>query len=248
MTKTLKPWRTIPRLDRIRWLVHGFGTADWAEADFLGFAERAGLRPVLLDQIHSDIIHRVRNVPGTRLRGDALITDKPGLVLAVKTADCLPALIVDEVRRTVAAVHSGWRGTRQRILEKTIRALKDDPGSDPAALWVALGPCIGASCYEVGTDVRESFAGAGFPDSVFEERASAPGRFLLDLREANLHQLDRAGVRRDRVFSLDACTHCRPELISYRRDGGRADRMFAFIGIRPEPVPETRPAARTGRK
>ncbi len=248
MAKTLKPWRTIPRLDRIRWLVHGFGTGDWAEADFLGFAERAGFRPVLLEQIHSDIIRRVRDLPGTRLRGDALITDAPGLLLAVKTADCLPALIVDEERRTVAAVHSGWRGTRQRILEKTIRALGDDPGSEPGSLRVALGPCIGAACYEVGPDVRESFAVAGFPDSVFTQRPSAPGRFLLDLRQANLHQLDRAGVRRDQVFSLDACTHCRPELISYRRDGDRADRMFAFIGIRPEALPSTRPASRTGRK
>lgn len=248
MAKTMKPWRTIPRLDRIRWLVHGFGTADWAEADFLGFAEREGFRPVLLEQIHSDVIHRVRDVPGTRLRGDALITGAPGLLLAVKTADCLPALIVDEARRTVAAVHSGWRGTRQRILEKTIRALEDDPGSEPGSLRIALGPCIGASCYEVGTDVRESFIGAGFPDSIFEKRVSAPDRFLLDLRAANLHQLDRAGMGRDRVFSLDACTHCRPELISYRRDGGREDRMFAFIGIRPETIPSTRPSARTGRK
>jgi len=247
MAETRKPWRTIPRLDRIPWLVHGFGTADWAEADFLGFAERTGFRPVLLDQIHSDVVHRVRDLPAARLRGDALITDTPGLLLAVKTADCLPALIVDEARRIVAAVHSGWRGTRQRILEKTIRALGEDPGSEPGSLRIALGPCIGASCYEVGEDVRASFAEAGFPDSVFTRRATASGRFLLDLRAANLHQLDAAGVRRDRVSSLDACTHCRPELISYRRDGGRADRMFAFIGIRPEPVPGARFAARTGR-
>ena len=123
---------TEPRLGRIPWLIHGFGTAAWAEADFAKVREWNGFRPVILDQVHSDIIHCVDTPPDGRLEGDALITSTPGLFLVVKTADCLPVLVVDESRRVVAAVHCGWRGTWKRILEQVVGVLRDRYGCDPA--------------------------------------------------------------------------------------------------------------------
>ena len=115
---------TEPRLGRIPWLIHGFGTAAWAEADFAKVREWNGFRPVILDQVHSDIIHCVDAPPDGRLEGDALITSAPGLFLVVKTADCLPVLVADEARRVVAAVHCGWRGTWKRILEQVVGELR----------------------------------------------------------------------------------------------------------------------------
>jgi YfiH family protein len=138
---------------------------------------------------------------------------------------------VDESRRIVAAVHCGWRGTGKRILEKVVGRLRDRNGSDPAGLLAALGPCIGPECYEVGPEVRERFATAGFPDDLFRLNPAVAGKYFLDLRGANGLELRSAGLRPENILSLDACTKCRPELLSYRRDGKTEGRMYAFIGI-----------------
>jgi YfiH family protein len=222
---------TIPRFEGISWLIHGFGTGEWSEGDFAKNEEWRDFRLVILDQLHSDIVHRLERPPERKLRGDALITGRPGLFLTIKTADCLPALVVDEDRRVIAAVHCGWRGTLKRILERVVRDLGDRDGCDPSKLLVALGPCIGPDCYEVGPGVKAAFEEADFPPGVLRRRTSTPGKYLLDLREANRGQLDRAGVKRENVFSCDACTHCRADLLSYRRDKSKEKRMFAFIGM-----------------
>ena len=227
------PYLKEPRLEGIPWLIHGFGTSAWTEADFGRVGAWKGFRPVILDQVHSDIIHCVDAPPDGPLEGDALITSAPGLFLVIKTADCLPVLVVDETRRVVAAVHCGWRGTWKRILEQVVGELRARYGCDPAALLAALGPCIGPECYEVGPEVRERFAAAGFPDDLFRPSPSAAGKSYLDIRAANVLGLRRAGLRPENILSLDACTKCRPELLSYRRDGRTEGRMYAFIGMRP---------------
>ncbi|HEX2695028.1 MAG TPA: peptidoglycan editing factor PgeF [Acidobacteriota bacterium] len=227
-----KPYLTDPRLERIPWLIHGFGTAAWTEADFGRVREWVGFRPVILDQVHSDIIHCVDALPDGRLEGDALITSAAKLFLVVKTADCLPVLVADETRRVVAAVHCGWRGTWKRILERVVDELRARYGCDPAALLAALGPCIGPECYEVGSEVRERFETARFPDGLFRPNPAAAGKYFLDLRAANALGLRRAGLRPENVLSVDACTRCRPELLSYRRDGTAEGRMYAFIGMK----------------
>ncbi len=168
-----RTYLTEPRLGRIPWLIHGFGTAAWTEADFAKVREWNGFRPVILDQVHSDIIHCVDAPPDGRLEGDALITSAPGLFLVVKTADCLPVLVADETRRVVAAVHCGWRGTWKRILEQVVGELRARYGCDPGALLAALGPCIGPECYEVGLEVRERFEAARIPGQPFPAK---PGR------------------------------------------------------------------------
>jgi polyphenol oxidase len=223
---------TEPRLERIPWLIHGFGTAAWTEADFGTVREWNGFRPVILDQVHSDIVHCVDAEPDGRLEGDALITSTAGLFLVVKTADCLPVLVADEARRVVAAIHCGWRGTWKRILERVVVELQARYGCDPAALLVALGPCIGPECYEVGPEVCERFEAAGFPDGLFRPNPASSGKYFLDIRAANVLGLRRAGVRPEGILSIDDCTRCRPELLSYRRDGTSEGRMYAFIGIK----------------
>jgi YfiH family protein len=232
MAEAGKPYLTVPRLERIPWLVHGFGTGAWQEGDFTRGGGLEDFRLVIMRQVHSDAVHRVDAPPASRLSGDALITRTPGLLLIVRTADCLPVLLVDEEKRAVASVHCGWRGTRVRVLERAVREMATAYGSDPAHLLAALGPCIGPACYEVGPEVRESFGAARFPEEVLEPLAGRPGKFLLDLRRANAWLLQKLGLKKSNVWTAEACTHCDPSLLSYRRNKGEPRRMYNFIGIR----------------
>jgi len=194
VTESRCPYLTVLRLAAVPGLIHGFGDARWSEADFLAFAESRGLRPVIMRQLHTDIVHRLDAAPEGKLEGDALLTNAPGLLLVIRTADCLPVLLFDEPNQAVAAVHCGWRGTERRILEKAVRAMGEAYGSKPEEMIAALGPCIGPACYEVGPEVRDAYLRAGFPAGVFVERGNLPaiqvpnykGKHLLDLRAANV--------------------------------------------------------------
>jgi len=253
------PFLTVPRFVAVPGLVHGFGDAHWSESDFLAFAAAKGMVPVIMRQVHSDLVHRLDAAPATKPEGDALMTSVPGLLLVVRTADCLPVLLVDEENRAVAAVHCGWRGTEKRIVEKAVRAMGEAYGSKPETLLAALGPCIGAACYEVGPEVREGFLKAGFPESVFALRGHVPeapvpvrlsGRetrehvpevrvpvlkrkYLLDLGAANLGLLRGLGFKKANIFNPGpACTHCEPRLLSYRRNSADPRRMYNFVGLK----------------
>jgi YfiH family protein len=235
------PYLTVPRLAAVPGLIHGFGDARWSEKHFLAFAESQQMRPVIMRQLHSDTVHCLEVPPGRKLDGDALLTNVPGLLLVVRTADCLPVLLADEPNRAVAAVHCGWRGTEKRILEKAVKAMGEAYGSKPEGTLAALGPCIGPACYEVGPEVRAGFLGAGFPEALFALRGHLPGvearllkpRYLLDLRAANSWLLRELGFARANVFSPGAvCTHCEPTLLSYRRHRADPRRMYNFIGLR----------------
>jgi len=227
---------TSPALDRVPGLVHGFGTRAFDLPSLRRFARVRGFALVLLEQVHSADVVLVRRPPrpGEPLRtADALATVRAGVLLAVKTADCLPVLLADPERRAVAAVHGGWRGTRSRILERTVDVLAARFGSRPRALLAAFGPCIGGGCYEVGADVRAEFAAAGLPLVPFRPAPGRPGAFLLDLVAANRAQLVRRGVPARRISASGPCTHCDARLRSFRRDRGRAGRLYSFIGFRP---------------
>src|SRR5262249_40487911 len=91
--------------------------------------------------------------------GDALLTNQPGILLSVRTADCVPILFVDPARHVIAAVHAGWRGSLQRIAEKTVGEMRRALHSQPEELLAAIGPSIRACCYEVGQEVVEAFGG-----------------------------------------------------------------------------------------
>jgi len=172
---------------------------------------------VTLRQIHSDLIHYVDHAPERPPAGDGLITDTPGLLIAVQTADCLPVIVVDKKRHAVGVFHAGWRGTVKRIVEKGVGAMRRHFGSDPRNLVAAIGPGIQGCCYEVGEEVRARFeAQFAYGASLFREvkqsdpvrekypllflTARAPGhselpvKLFLDLVEANRRQLGDAGV------------------------------------------------------
>lgn len=240
MFENKSPFLFVPRLMAVPGIVHGFGDARWSEADFLAFAASRGLHPVVMNQVHSDTVHRLDAPPTGKPDGDALMTNVPGLLLVIRTADCLPVLLVDPENRAVAAVHCGWRGTEKRILEKAVRAMGEAYGSNPADMLAALGPCIGAACYEVGPEVRQGFLKAGFPERVFALRGHVPEvrvpvlkpKYLLDLKAANLGLLAALGFNKSQISNPGpACTHCEPRLLSYRRNPADPRRMYNFVGL-----------------
>jgi polyphenol oxidase len=206
------------RLEQFPWLRHGFGTRvspAWHEAGGLATAK----------QIHSDQI-LVATQAGHLGSGDAIISNRPNVTVAVRTADCLPILIVDPRTRAVAAVHAGWRGVVAEIVPKTIQAMSLKFGSRPEDLEVAIGPGIGPCCFEVGPEVASQF------HAFFPERNDLDSRTKLDLAETVSRQLGRNGVARGQISDARLCSRCQPDLFeSYRRDGERAGRMVAAAGL-----------------
>lgn len=189
----------------LRWMAHGFGTRD-------GIPETA--TTAMLRQVHSSRAIAATQ-PGVAGEGDALITRTPGLALTVRTADCYPILLADARTRTIAAIHAGWRGTAERIVQNTIAEM----GSRATDIFAAIGPGIGVCCYEVGEEVARRFG--------------LDSRGKVDLARANREQLMESGVPASQIYSLARCTFCEPEFFySYRRDGERAGRMISFILIR----------------
>ena len=223
---------SIPEWENIPFIVHGFGDKSWEKKDLDGHLRLQNFKPVFLHQIHSDILHIVNGVPGEMLSGDALLTDKSGLLLVIKTADCLPVLIADPYKKVVAAIHCGWKSTSQRLAQKVVRRLEEHYQCDPSSLLVALGPCIGKDCYEVGEDVRQEFEARGFKEDVF---LSHPlfGKYYLDLRLSIKHQLMDGGVMGSNIAMVDLCSHCEENLLSYRRSPQTEGRMLSFIGLTP---------------
>jgi YfiH family protein len=233
MTETQRnSYLTIPQLEDISFLIHGFGTVGWKKKDFKRRPEWKNFRFLFLDQIHSDVIHSIEKVPKGHLKGDAMVTDLPFLFLIIKTADCLPVLMVSQSPRVIAAVHCGWRGTRKRVVQRAIQRMRDHYGCDPSALLVASGPCIGNRCYDVGEDVLLGFKREGLSTRFFQDHPFHKQKYLFDLKEANISQMVSLGIKKDNIFSIDLCTHCRNDLASYRRDKEKAGRVLSFIGIK----------------
>lgn len=204
-------------------LLAGCGAADHC----FGTAQRHPERPWLeLKQVHSArVVTAQQWRPG--IEADGLATNRPGERLAVKTADCVPLLLLDPVRRAAAAVHAGWRGAVQGIAAEAVRLLSERFGSRPEDLLAALGPAVGACCYEVGPEVAVQFR------DWLPERNDLDRRTRIDLRRAIHRQLRRAGLREAHIDVSEACTCCGgPEFHSWRREGNRALRMISVIQLR----------------
>lgn len=200
----------VTELDSLDWLLHGFGTRH-AHVPAL-FSQLATVK-----QVHSSSCLPAEGRSGVLGEGDALVENRPGSVVAVKTADCVPILLADERHRAVAAVHAGWRGTAAHIVERAVETMAAHYGTAPADLHVAIGPAIGVCCYEVGPEVAAQFG--------------LQGRVHLDLPVENQRQLTKIGIPIDRIYVSGLCTMCGAQFHSFRRDRESAGRMYSFIGI-----------------
>ncbi len=193
----------------------------------VGFSGRAALS----NQEHTGVVREAgrdcleRDFTFFPAPTDALVTNVPGVTLAVFVADCVPVLIADPVKRAAAAIHSGWRGRVAKINENAVREMTEKYGSDPRTLIAAVGPCIGPCCYEVGADVYEAFGDPRF----FTPRGE---KFLLDLPAAVKSSLAQAGIPPENVFLSGECTFCRSEIyFSHRATHGKRGNTAAMIEI-----------------
>ena len=270
----------------VPWLIHGFSTrpggfsrAYGGNTLNLGFTQQDSRRSVeqnrtaflcqlgalkrgrewplvTLRQIHSDLIRCVSEVPEAALTGDGVITQTPGILLAILTADCLPVILADAKRRAVGVFHAGWRGTAKRIVEKGVGEMYRRFGASPRDLRAAIGPGVHDCCYQVGAEVRTQFESQfEYASELFHEveesdpvrekypllflTARAPGhselprKIFLDLVEANRRQLIATGVAAKHISASPLCTSCRTDLLfSYRGEKGVTGRMMAVAGIR----------------
>jgi YfiH family protein len=227
-----KAYFMVTELRKIPFLVHGFGTRFLTENQIQENPEWKSFSLVFLQQVHSDIVRTIESPPQERLKGDALLTRRPNLFLAVKTADCLPILIVSQEPPAIAAVHCGWRGTEKRLAQKAVRAMAGNFGCRPSALQAVLGPSIAQECYEVGEDVRQGCRRESVGPSFFRPHPDREGKYFYDLKGANLAQLRSTGMKEDNIHSVNRCTFCEKDLYSYRRQKAATGRMISFIGMR----------------
>ncbi|MBR0231751.1 MAG: peptidoglycan editing factor PgeF [Clostridia bacterium] len=158
---------------------------------------------------------------------DGLYTTQKDLLLSVRTADCVPVLICDKAKTVCAAVHAGWRGTVGGITLNAIERL-NSLGAETRDILVAIGPCIGQCCYEVGGELLPEFTALhpGLAE-FFEPRGE---KYMLDLTGANRFILERAGVPPEQISCAGFCTKCRPrDFFSHRVSGSDRGTMSAFI-------------------
>ena len=219
---------------RARGIPHGFARP--------GTEVAAGLVLSRVRQVHGvRILHAHEATVGATSRseidpakepGDGLLATQPGDAVAVATADCVPVLLTDESGSRVAAVHAGWRGTLGGIAGAAVDALCRT-GADRRGIEAAIGPCIGACCFEVETEFREKFRKefGALVDEIWKD--GRPGHGTLDLRLLNRRQLEIAGIGTAAIHDCGGCTACGTDgFASWRRDGQRAGRQLSWIGVR----------------
>lgn len=161
---------------------------------------------------------------------DALVTDRPGYCLCVSTADCIPLLFYDKVRRVVAAAHAGWRGTVSRIAEKILCHMGHRYGSRPEDVCVAIGPGISLEAFEVGVEVHEAFLEAGFPMDKVSRWYRPSAHWHIDLWAANYWLLRQGGVTPEHIELSGVCSYLQcDDFFSARRLGVHSGRTLSGI-------------------
>lgn len=165
---------------------------------------------------------------------DGLLTNVPELPLVTFYADCIPLYFLDPVKKVIGLSHAGWRGTRNRMAEVTLKKMEEFYGSSPSDVLAAVGPGICGDCYEVGEDVAEAFR-EGWREDVCR-RILTPkegGKYRLDLWEANAACLEEAGILPEHLAVTDICTCCNSErMFSHRASKGRRGNLAAFFCLR----------------
>ncbi|MBI2068041.1 MAG: peptidoglycan editing factor PgeF [Deltaproteobacteria bacterium] len=211
-----------PLLTTFSFINHAFGTL----AD-----DKIPSDVVTVKQVHGTYLYFVEEDREIEKPGyDILMTEKKGTRIGVKTADCLPILMVEPKKRIIVAAHAGWRGTLEKIARTACEEITKRGGS-VENLSVALGPCIGGRCYEVEKEVALPFQ-KKFPNHPSFLTRKSETKWLLDIGRANRDEFIAAGVKPEKIDQIDLCTHCRPDLFhSYRREGKTDKRMVNFIGL-----------------
>ncbi|MRR17204.1 MAG: peptidoglycan editing factor PgeF [Deltaproteobacteria bacterium] len=195
---------------------------------------------LVLNQVHGDNIFVIKPhgdyfTSRDALNYDAIVTSRTDLAICVKTADCVPVFLVDRMRKVIAAVHAGWRGSALEITAKSIRLMQNQYGTKPRDLLAAIGPSIGSCCYEVDAAAADAFRSKN-KAADFLLPGKRKGRWILDLVEANRRQILDCGVPDTQIETAGLCTACHPDaFFSHRGSGGVTGRQINFLMIKGDP-------------
>ena len=197
----------------------------WCGAGFYNALESEEITDAIkMNQVHSADCLYVDSIPVEAPSVDALITDKAGLKLAVKTADCAPILIADTGRRLVAAVHAGWKGAFQGIIENTVLKMIE-LGGHPQNMVAGIGPHLQVQSFEISPDMR-----ALFPQTEAHFFTEENKKIHFDFDAYVIHRLRRSGI--ENIESSGEDTYSDPHYNSYRRDPGNPARQLSTIEIK----------------
>jgi YfiH family protein len=192
---------------------------------------------LVVNQVHGDAIFVIKphgRYFSTRdeLNYDAIVTSRTNLAICIKTADCVPVFIVDQVKKVIAVVHAGWKGTALEISAKVIRLMQSQYGSQSADILAAIGPSIGKCCYEVDQATADAFRGQNNSD-LFLQPGKKKDKWMLDLSKANFQHILDAGVPESNIEVSGFCTTCNQDMFfSHRGSGGITGRQVNFMMIR----------------
>jgi YfiH family protein len=190
---------------------------------FLTVTQVHGTDLLVIDAPNTELSHFLK------IECDGILTNQPGIAIAVCVADCVPILLHDPVKGVVAALHAGWQGTVGNIAGKGVEAMVNVFGCDKKEILAAIGPSISGCCYQVDAPIRDAFKKAGMAWELFTEE-QGEGKWLLDLGAANRRLLGDAGLAPSQIESEELCVSCSQELFfSYRREGGDTGRQAGFI-------------------
>ena len=206
-------------------------SANWAR----WHAAYPDVRLARLQQVHGNQVHPIdSDYDGRRRIGDGMVTDVPGMILAIFTADCVPVLMVDAETGIAGSLHAGWRGTLAGIAGEGVSAMVA-LGARSHRIHVALGPSIGSCCFEVDAELAERFI-SYLPAAAAYCSPGRPGKNYLDLRGILRLQLREAGVADGSIVDIGPCTRCNSDrFFSRRAAGGAATGLqMSFIGFEPE--------------
>jgi YfiH family protein len=190
-----------------------------------------------VNQVHGDAIFIIKphgSYFSTRdeLNYDAIVTSRADLAICIKTADCVPVFIVDKIKKVIAVVHAGWKGSALGISAKVIRLMQKQYGCLPQDILAAIGPSIGKCCYEVDQVTADTFRKQNNSD-LFLQQGKKKDKWILDLAEANRRQILEAGVQESNVDVAGCCTACNQDMFfSHRGSGGITGRQVNFMMIK----------------
>ena len=160
---------------------------------------------------------------------DAVITDRPEILIGIIVADCVPVLVYDQKNKIIGAVHAGWKGTAGGILEKTLLLMMERFRARPNDVLVSIGPSIKQCSYEVDPHVKDAVESRTGPGNYADARGD---KFMVDLAEANRIQALNSGVQERNIWKSEDCTYCNPDkYYSYRHRKETTGRQGGFIGM-----------------
>ena len=215
---------------------------EWTKERFQMIAEQVNVdcsMMIMSNQHHTDKV----SVKGTEDAGygiltphddeyaDAMITKQEGLMLCVHTADCVPIVLLDPVKKVVGVVHSGWMGSSKRIAGKTVRKMAEEYGCNPADIICEIGPYNHSCCYEVGEDVLECFRDffSEIECEMFFKKKNDEGKYMLDLGRAVSLSLHQEGVQPQNIHDEGHCTYHTTTFSSWRRTGDKKKQILTYI-------------------